>query len=60
MKESGGLPELEGVVTGPVFAPDGRLHSAPGYDKGTRLFLAERVDIGDTDPTVTNIANANG
>lgn len=53
-----GLPELEGVVTGPVFAPDGSLHSAPGYDKGTRLFLAERVDIGDTAPTVTNIAHA--
>ena len=53
-----GLPELEGVVTGPVFAPDGVLHSAPGYDKSTRLFLAERVDIGDTAPTSANIANA--
>lgn len=36
------LPPLDRVVEVPVFAPDGHLHDAPGYDPATRSFL--RID----------------
>jgi len=34
------LPELQGVVRTPVFAPDGSFETHPGYSPSTRLFYA--------------------
>jgi hypothetical protein len=35
-----GLPELRGVVTGPVLRPDGTIVTKPGYDAALRLYYA--------------------
>lgn len=34
------LPQLEGVCIAPAFLPDWRLLATPGYDPGSRLYLA--------------------
>lgn len=35
-----GIPSLVGIVTSPRVRPDGTILSRPGYDAGTRLYLA--------------------
>jgi hypothetical protein len=37
-----GLPELRGVVMGPVLRPGGEIVSTPGYDPALRLYYAPR------------------
>lgn len=49
------LPPLAGIVQSPVFAPDGTLHSASGYNPATRLYCTSTMEIGDTTPTDTNV-----
>jgi hypothetical protein len=52
------IPPLEGVVNVPVFGSDGSLHVEPGYNPATRLFYPGGVNLGNTEPTLENVANA--
>ncbi|GKQ37380.1 bifunctional DNA primase/polymerase [Streptomyces sp. A012304] len=47
------LLPLRGVVTSPVVRPDGTLVQAPGYDRGTGLYLHPRVPLRRLQPQVT-------
>ena len=54
-----GVPGIDGIVTAPVFGPEGHLHTEPGYDAETRLYFAKNgLEIGDTSPTPKNVAAA--
>ena len=37
---AGKFPQIAGVITTPIFRPDGSILSEPGYDASTRLYLA--------------------
>lgn len=41
-----GIPELDRVVTVPVFGPDGSVQEEPGYHSATRTFYAPAPDLG--------------
>jgi hypothetical protein len=45
LKSWTGLPPLNGIIGAPVLRRDGTLLQQPGYDPGTGLILAPRVDI---------------
>ncbi|WP_432135172.1 hypothetical protein [Streptomyces sp. bgisy154] len=47
------LLPLRGIVTSPVVRPDGTLVQAPGYDRGTGLYLHPRVPLRRLQPQVT-------
>lgn len=53
------LPPLVGVVTAPVFSPNGDLVTEPGYNRAAKVFYyRDGMGIGDTTPTPENIARA--
>lgn len=54
------LPALEGIVSVPVFGPDGKVHDTQGYNPATRLYYTGGVTLGDTTPTPGNVAQARG
>ncbi|GKQ40315.1 bifunctional DNA primase/polymerase [Streptomyces sp. A012304] len=47
------LLPLRGIVTSPVVRPDGTLVQAPGYDRGTGLYMHPRVPLRRLQPQVT-------
>lgn len=51
-----GIPPLAGIVSSPIFAKDGELHSQPGYNPNTRLFYTGGVKVGHVKPTPENVA----
>lgn len=53
------LPPLVGVVTAPVFSPNGELVTEPGYNRAAKVFYyRDGVGIGDTAPTAENVKRA--
>jgi hypothetical protein len=52
------LPVLDGIAYAPIFGEDGTLYTAPGYNPATRLYHTGTVKLGDTTPTVANLAGA--
>ncbi|MEQ4301582.1 cell envelope integrity protein TolA [Plantactinospora sp. B6F1] len=54
------LPVLDGIVTAPLFRPDGTLVQTPGYDKATRVIYAPILPIEDIPemPTAEDIEAA--
>ena len=58
MPEYADFPPLAGITNAPTFGAKGRLHDAPGYDIETKLFYANGIDIGDTEPTAENVEAA--
>ncbi|MFI5833194.1 cell envelope integrity protein TolA [Micromonospora sp. NPDC051300] len=40
-----GLPVLHGIVTTPLFRPDGTLIQEPGYDEATKVIYAPKLNI---------------
>jgi hypothetical protein len=50
------LLPLRGIVTSPVVRPDGSLVQAPGYDRGTGLYMHPRVPLRRLQPQVTEEA----
>lgn len=53
-----GIPSVDGVVTAPVFAPDGTLEDTPGYLPKSRLYFypTANLAIGDTTPSKERVA----
>ncbi|MFD5508290.1 bifunctional DNA primase/polymerase [Streptomyces sp. NPDC127051] len=47
------LQPLRGIVTSPVVRPDGSLVQAPGYDRGTGLYMHPRVPLRRLQPQVS-------
>ncbi|MFB7739598.1 bifunctional DNA primase/polymerase [Streptomyces sp. NPDC056112] len=47
------LLPLRGIVTSPVVRPDGTLVQAPGYDRGTGLYMHPRVPLRRLQPQVS-------
>ncbi|MFJ8027424.1 bifunctional DNA primase/polymerase [Streptomyces sp. NPDC096311] len=47
------LMPLRGIVTSPVVRPDGSLVQAPGYDRGTGLYMHPRVPLRRLQPQVS-------
>ncbi|MFJ4692821.1 bifunctional DNA primase/polymerase [Streptomyces sp. NPDC088766] len=47
------LLPLRGIVTSPVVRPDGTLVKAPGYDRGTGLYMHPRVPLRRLQPQVS-------
>lgn len=41
------LPVLEGIVTAPLFRPDGTLMQEPGYDKATRVIYSPTLPLAE-------------
>ena len=41
------VPEVIGVTDVPIFAPDGTLHTEPGYNPATRFYLSGAVPVGE-------------
>ncbi|MGW3651864.1 bifunctional DNA primase/polymerase [Streptomyces sp. NPDC000878] len=50
------LLPLRGIVTSPVVRPDGSLVQAPGYDRGTGLYMHPRVPLRRLQPQVSKEA----
>lgn len=52
-----GIPPIRGIVSSPIFAPDGTLETAPGYLPATQMFYDEvassgRLALTLADPTI--------
>jgi hypothetical protein len=41
------VPAIEGIVTVPVFLPDGSILTTPGYHKNTGLYYEPNIEYGD-------------
>ena len=49
----GDIPSLRGISESPIFRDDGTLHSKPGYDPSTQLYVEGRVPPIDLPENVT-------
>jgi len=58
MPEYKGFPPLAGITNAPVFGKDGHLHDKSGYSEETKLYYANGIEIGDTEPTTANVEAA--
>jgi hypothetical protein len=52
------FPTLAGIVSGPIFTPEGLLHAHQGYSAQSKFYNAAEIPIGDTAPTPANMAAA--
>ena len=52
------FPTLAGIVSGPIFTPDGLLHAHQGYSAQSKFYNTAEIPIGDTTPTSANVAAA--
>ena len=52
------FPTLAGIVSGPIFTPDGLLHAHQGYSAQSKFYNTAEIPIGDTTPTPANVAAA--
>lgn len=57
-----GFPVLSGIVTAPVFGPDGKLSTKPGYDPSSQLFFEPpeglRVEKVAAEPSEADVQRA--
>lgn len=52
------FPTLAGIVSGPIFTPDGLLHAHQGYSTQSKFFNTIDIPFGDTAPTLANVTAA--
>jgi hypothetical protein len=57
-----GFPVLSGIVTAPVFGPDGKIETNPGYDPSSQLYFYPSADLDipkvPNKPTEAELAEA--